>query len=115
MKFQHPTNGYVVTAYPNVLAAIVAPFYFARHGAWGHAAGSFVAGLFTFGVGSFLWGLGAKGIIHDAYLRAGWKELDHAGLTVQAARAVAGAVKRSPAPRVLRSWRDWLDGEVGSR
>jgi hypothetical protein len=75
MRFQHPTSGYVEETNPGWGAAFVAPIYFAIHHAWGHAIGSAVVGLCTYGVGWVIWGCYAKRIVHQAYVRRGWREV----------------------------------------
>lgn len=75
MIFQHSITEHFVEPKPTLLVAFIAPFYFAKHGAWGHALGSLAVGCMSWGIGWFIWGLYAERIIRSQYLGAGWREV----------------------------------------
>jgi len=76
MKFKNPLNDYTVSVeYPWLWCLLFGFLYFAKHGAWAHALISFVLACLTMGGSWLLYPFFAAGIVRDAYLRRGWKEI----------------------------------------
>lgn len=75
-RFQNTNNGYIIEiSSPGIYTFLFGCFYFAKHGAWAYAAGSFFCAFLTSGLSWFIFPFFGEKIIRETYLRKGWIEL----------------------------------------
>lgn len=76
--YENPQNGHkegfnTIGAF--FYALLFAPIYFIYKGAWGAGIFAFVLAVMTAGLSHLIMPFFAKGILHNAYMRKGWKQV----------------------------------------